>query len=133
MRVNVDGRTFLVHWESSIFHPQFGDTSRELRKTTCYLRMVQDSGEPTEISKHTVRQNYRDKDNLVLARKLSLAGAIGHLPKETRAKFWEEYKKNARITPNSVRAENKKLKVSLAAVTKELERIKQEIQEEVAS
>ena len=97
MKVKVDERVFLVHWQYREKTAQYGDKNRKLISTTCVIREVNtDNGECSEFSKATVNQNYKDSYNKIFARKLSFQSAIKDLDKRYRVQFWDEFKRTTK-------------------------------------
>lgn len=128
MKVDLGTATYLVHWETRPFHPKYGNKELVLTETTCIVRKFNEDGNHTEISRHTVRQNYRDEPNGPFARKITLKECIDHLPKDQRTCFWDAYKESVRVAPMSDREKNRKLRERIAALEQELEDAKHEVE-----
>ncbi len=124
MKVKIDNEIYLVHWTTRKFKPKFGDIQKELIQTTCFLRKLEANGEKVDLDWGIVHQNYRDKCNNVIARKLAFAEAIKPFNKATRCVFWDEYKKVARLTKRTMRVKNSMLRSMIVELQSEINELK---------
>ena len=129
MKVTIEDKVYLVHFETRKHNAKYGDTGKKLSKVTCFIRDIYKN----LLSEGYVSQNYRDKGNLVFARKLAFTEAVGKkantvgddkkevavyiFNKETRTAFWNEFKDKCRYQKNdSLISKNLRLEKEIEAV-----------------
>ena len=105
MNVAVNGTTYRVYFSIDKFSPKFGDKDRELTKTTCHICEATDAESinvntktavAVDIATGSASQNYRDKPNGIIGRKVSFTRALTEFDKPDRTIFWTEFKDHAR-------------------------------------
>ena len=127
MKIKINNRIYLVHWQTRKISPNFGNRNIELTETTCVLRHLQNNGEKIELERSVVRQNYRDSSDGVLARKLAFTKIIRHFNRDTRCIFWQEYKNISRLTKRTMRVKNSILQAQVIKLQTEINQLRKTI------
>ena len=109
MRVKIDEKDYIVDFKTETFFSKsnkvINEPTKELHKITCRIyRYSPQTKAKNLLVENTVCQNYKDKTNDVLGRKIAFTRALGRkmnmgysfFSKEERIAFWQEYKKTAR-------------------------------------
>jgi hypothetical protein len=107
MRVKIDENNYIVNFQTEAFSSKEveNEPSKELHKVTCKIyRYNPRTKEKALITDSVVVQNYKDKTNDVLGRKIAFTRALGQKTsmgysffyKNERIAFWNEYKRTAR-------------------------------------
>jgi hypothetical protein len=121
MKVVFEDKTYLVHFETRLFHTQKGNnTERELTQTTCIIRYIgpdQKGGEPELLDSAVIRQCACDPSDGVLARKKAFIKATEKYGKGAKKALWAEYLKTTRITARTARQKNRQLKKQVKELT----------------
>jgi hypothetical protein len=126
MKVSIGKESYLVHFqkrqkESNV---ELAGPVKILTTITCVIR---DGSDKEEICTGRVVQNYEDSGNCVLGRKAALALALAkaEFDRKERVVFWDEYKSKCRLTKNSYRAQNKKLKEKIVELEAEIKEVRE--------
>lgn len=95
MKINVGNQVYLVHFNTYQLSFHREDSGSNLTGTRCFLRKLEGT-EKVLVNVGEVRQNVKDKSNLVFARKQAFSKAINSFSKAEREIFWENYKETTR-------------------------------------
>ena len=106
MRVKIGEKDYIVSFQKETFASvKVNKPEKELHHITCRIYSYNlQTKVKTLLAENTVSQNYKDKTNDVLGRKIAFTRTLNTkvskyhsvFEKEERIAFWNEYKKTAR-------------------------------------
>ena len=121
----IRNKSYLVHFETrkKKSDADLAGPVKDLTVITCFIK----TPEKVEVARGEVVQNYNDSCDCVMGRKIAFTKAIwvADFNRTERSMFWEEYKEKCRLSKNSYRAENKRLKEKIVEVMKENKKLKE--------
>ena len=121
MKVNIDGKVYLMHWETSKFTPKTGrNIDKKLEATDCIIRRINSDKSTYEVVRGHVSQTSGDQANRVTARRLSFLKAIEGLNRDVRKALGHEYQKLCRVKPMTSSQTNRKLRKRITEIQKAL-------------
>tara|TARA_Y100000310_G_C20699447_1_gene828344 strand:+ start:2589 stop:2972 length:384 start_codon:yes stop_codon:yes gene_type:complete len=111
MQVFIGEHIYCIGFKRSTFMSKNKKKGKELTQIECFVKYLHQSDTVDEAIEKagqgddglpvvaTVRQNFHDKPNNVLARKLALTKALRDFPREHRKLIWHAYKHCYRLVP----------------------------------
>jgi len=111
MQVFIGEHVYCIGFKRSTFFSKNKKKGKELTQIECFVKYNHASDTVDEAIEKagksdnglpviaTVKQNYHDKPNNVLARKLALTKALQDFPREHRKHIWNAYKHCYRLVP----------------------------------